>query len=53
MAAFLEREEWGAFSDVMALFGCAACAAIGLTFAIAGKDQGIQFARLARCWSAR
>ena len=43
MAAFLEREEWGAFSDVMALFGCAACAAIGLTFAVAGKDQGIQF----------
>ncbi|MGZ5916747.1 MAG: cbb3-type cytochrome c oxidase subunit I, partial [Methyloceanibacter sp.] len=42
MATLLEREEWGAFSDAMALFACAVCVALGLTFAVAGKDQGIE-----------
>jgi len=36
MTALLEREEWGAFSDVMALLG-------GLVLAVAGKDQVIAF----------
>jgi cytochrome c oxidase cbb3-type subunit 1 len=44
MGALLEREEWSAFSDVMALLGCALCTLLGLTFAVLGKDQGIELA---------
>jgi hypothetical protein len=43
MTALLEREEWGAFSDVMALLGTGLCIVIGLVLAVAGKDQVIAF----------
>ncbi|MGB2931809.1 MAG: cbb3-type cytochrome c oxidase subunit I, partial [Methyloceanibacter sp.] len=41
MTAFLEREEWHAFSDGAALLGIVVCAMIGLIWAVAGKDPGI------------
>jgi cytochrome c oxidase cbb3-type subunit I len=41
MTAFSEREEWHAFSDGAALLGIGVCAAIGLMWAVAGKDPGI------------
>ncbi|MCJ7597743.1 MAG: cbb3-type cytochrome c oxidase subunit I, partial [Methyloceanibacter sp.] len=43
MAPITERVEWNAFSDSMALLGAGICIAIGLTFAVAGKDPAIAF----------
>src|SRR6266545_2835389 len=43
MAAMIEREEWKAFSDFMALVGAALCALVGLILALAGKDPAIKF----------
>ena len=43
MAALLEREEWQAFSDFMALVAAGLCALIGLILALAGKDPVIAF----------
>ena len=38
MAASLEREEWKAFSDFMALVASGLCALVGLILTVAGKD---------------
>ena len=43
MAVVLESEEWGAFSDIMALLGAGLCTVIGLLFSVAGKDQAMVF----------
>ncbi|MEZ5827653.1 MAG: cbb3-type cytochrome c oxidase subunit I [Hyphomicrobiales bacterium] len=43
MAAMLEREEWKAFSDFLALGGAALCVIIGLILALAGADRVIAF----------
>ena len=39
----LERDEWKAFSDVMALAASAFCTLVGLILAIAGKDPAMAF----------
>ena len=43
MAAWLERDEWRAFSDFLALGGAALCVIIGLILAVAGADRAIAF----------
>jgi cytochrome c oxidase cbb3-type subunit 1 len=43
MAGLLQRDEWGAFSDIAALFGAGLCVVIGLTLSVGGKDPGIVF----------
>jgi cytochrome c oxidase cbb3-type subunit 1 len=43
MAALLERDEWRAFSDFLALGGAALCVIIGLILAVAGADRVIAF----------
>src|SRR5665811_2627477 len=43
MAALLERDEWKAFSDFLALGGAALCVIIGLILALAGEDRVIAF----------
>jgi cytochrome c oxidase cbb3-type subunit 1 len=43
MASMVERDEWKAFSDVMAVFATLCLALVGLVFAFAGKDSVIAF----------
>jgi cytochrome c oxidase cbb3-type subunit I len=43
MAATLEREEWKAFSDFMALGAAGLLTLVGLILALAGKDPVMQF----------
>ena len=43
MAALLERDEWRAFSDFLALGGAALCVIIGLILALTGEDRVIVF----------
>ena len=43
MAATLEREEWRAFSDFMALAAAALLTLVGLILALAGKDPVMKF----------
>jgi hypothetical protein len=44
MTASLKREEMQAFSDGAALLGAVVCGAIGLVWAVAGKDTGMVIA---------
>ncbi len=44
MTASLQREELHAFSDGAALLGAVVCGAIGLVWAVAGKDNGMVLA---------
>jgi cytochrome c oxidase cbb3-type subunit I len=44
MTAFLRREEMQAFSDGAALLGAVVCGAIGLVWAVAGRDTGMVIA---------
>jgi hypothetical protein len=39
--AFLERQEWHAFSDGAALLAAATTGCVGFVWAVAGKDPGI------------
>ena len=43
MASMVERDEWKAFSDVMAVLAALCLALVGLVFAFAGKDSVIAF----------
>jgi hypothetical protein len=43
MAALLDRDEWRAFSDFLALGGAALCVILGLVLALAGEDPVIAF----------
>ena len=43
MTASLEREEWKAFSDFMALVASGLCALVGLILTVAGKDPAMRF----------
>ena len=43
MAASLEREEWKAFSDFVALVAAGLCALVGLILAVAGNDPVMRF----------
>ena len=44
MTASLQREEMQAFSDGAALLGAVVCGAIGLVWAVAGRDTGMVIA---------
>ena len=43
MASMLERDEWKAFSDAMALAAAGLLALVGLILAVAGKDPVMAF----------
>ena len=43
MAALLQRDEWKAFSDFMALAAAGFLVVIGAIFAIGGEDHAMQF----------
>ena len=43
MASMLERDEWKAFSDALALAAAGLLSLVGLILAVAGKDQVIAF----------
>ena len=43
MAASLEREEWKAFSDFMAIVASGLCALLGLILTVAGNDPVMLF----------
>ena len=46
MAALLEREEWKAFSDFMALVASGLCALVGLDLGRGGQGSGHAVSRL-------
>jgi cytochrome c oxidase cbb3-type subunit 1 len=43
MSAMLQRDEWKAFSDFLALAAAAVCVIVGLILALAGEDRVIAF----------
>ena len=50
MAGMLEREEWKAFSDAIALVAAGVLSLVGLVLAVAGKDPVMAF-HGCPCWA--